>query len=89
MALGATRPRVVRLVMGEAAVLVLAGLILGIAGGLALTRIASSLLFGLDWRDPATFAGAAVLLGLVAALGSFLPAFRASRLDPLRVLRYE
>jgi predicted permease len=89
LALGSTRPQVIGLVMKEAAVLVAVGLGIGLAGSLALARFAASLLFGLQARDPLTFFAAALLLAAVAALGSFLPARRASRVDPMTALRYE
>ena len=87
MALGADRGGVIRLVLGRVAVLVSAGVIVG--GGLSLwaSRYAESLLFGLPPHDPATFAVAAVVLGLVGAAAAWLPARRASRIDPARVLR--
>jgi len=89
MALGSTRPQVIGLVLKEAAVLLVVGLGIGLAGSLALARFAASLLFGLQARDPLTFLAAALLLAAVAALGSFLPALRASRVDPMTALRYE
>jgi ABC-type antimicrobial peptide transport system permease subunit len=89
MALGSTRSQVIGLVMKEAALLVVIGLGIGLAGSLALARFAASLLFGLPARDPLTFFAAALLLAAVAALGSFLPALRASRVDPMTALRYE
>jgi predicted permease len=87
MALGADRRGVIRLVLGRVAVLVGLGVLAG--GGLSLwaSRYAESLLFGLPPRDPATFAAAAIVLGAVGALAGWLPARRASRLDPARVLR--
>jgi ABC-type antimicrobial peptide transport system permease subunit len=87
MALGAGRGRVLKLVMGEAGVLLVIGIAVGIAGSLALTKAAASLLFGLSAHDPGAFLGSTLLLGVVAALGSYLPARRASRLDPMDALR--
>jgi len=89
MALGASRQQVLSLVMKEAAILVAVGVAIGTACSLALARTAATLLFGLRADDPLTFTGAAVLLATVAALGSFLPARRASRLDPMIALRYD
>ncbi len=89
MALGATRSEVVGLIMKDAALLVLVGVVIGAIGSLALGRTAASLLFGLKPYDPVTLLAATLLLTAVAALGSYLPARRASRLDPMAALRYE
>jgi len=89
MALGADRRRVVGLVMKEAALLVAIGVGIGSVCAFAMARTAASLLYGLDARDPLTFLAAAILLAAVAALGSYLPARRASRLDPMVALRFE
>jgi putative ABC transport system permease protein len=89
MALGAGRGSVIGLVMKDAALLVMTGIAVGLVCGLALARTAASLLFGLSSYDALTFGGAALLLATVAALGSYLPAHRASRLDPMTALRYE
>jgi predicted permease len=87
MAVGADRGRVLRTVMGEGAALVLLSLLLG--GGVAVVgaRLLSGLLFGVQPLDPATFAGAAAALGAVALLAAFLPARRATRVDPIQALR--
>jgi putative ABC transport system permease protein len=87
MALGADAPRVVRLVLGRAALLIGAGVVIGGALSLWAVRFIGSLLFGLEPRDPATFVGAAVALSLIGALAAWLPARRASHIDPARVLR--
>jgi putative ABC transport system permease protein len=89
LALGAQRSEVMRLVMEQGARVALMGLGIGIAGALALTRLMSSLLFGVTATDPFTFAAVAILLTLVALAASFLPARRATRVDPMVVLRYE
>jgi ABC-type antimicrobial peptide transport system permease subunit len=89
MALGASRPQIVGLVMKEAALLLVIGVATGVAGSLVFARTAGKLLFGLTARDPLTFLAAAVLLAAAAALGSYLPAQRASRLDPMTALRDE
>ena len=89
MALGAARSDVVRMVMREAGLLLVAGVFVGIALAIAAARTASTLLFGLHPGDPATLAMAAGGLGLVAMLASYLPALRASRLQPTEALREE
>jgi ABC-type antimicrobial peptide transport system permease subunit len=89
MALGADRPRVITLVMKEAALMLVIGVLIGIAGAVALTRAGESLLFGLSAQDPASYTAAIVLLGAITVLGSFVPALRASRVDPMVALRCE
>ncbi|MGH9141338.1 MAG: ABC transporter permease [Vicinamibacterales bacterium] len=89
MALGAGRSDVVRMVMREAGLLLIAGVVIGTALAIAAARAAATLLFGLHPGDPATIAMAAGGLGLVAMLASYLPALRASRLQPTEALREE
>jgi ABC-type antimicrobial peptide transport system permease subunit len=87
MALGAAPSAAVRLVLQRAAVLVAIGVAAGAAMALWAVRFATPLLFGLRPRDPATLVGAAVVLASIASLASWIPAARASRIDPARVLR--
>jgi predicted permease len=89
MALGADRRAVLRMVLREAGVLLAAGVVVGLLLAVAAARAATSLLFGLQPGDPATLAIAAGGLGLVAMLASYLPALRASRLEPTEALREE
>jgi predicted permease len=89
MALGARRSDVLRMILGGGARLAAVGVAFGLAASLAITRLMSSLLFGVSATDPLTFAGVALLLALVALLASYLPARRATRVDPLVALRYE
>jgi predicted permease len=87
MALGASATTVQGMVVRQGAVLVLLGVAIGIAASLALTRALASLLFGVTPRDPVTLFGVAVSLALVAVAASYLPARRATRIDPLTALR--
>jgi putative ABC transport system permease protein len=87
MALGAQARHVLGLVLGQSMRLTLGGLALGLCGALALTRVLESLLYGVKPTDPVTFAGAAALLGVVALLACLLPAWRATKVDPLIALR--
>jgi putative ABC transport system permease protein len=89
MALGAEQGLVLRMVLGEVALLVGVGLAAGLGAALASTRLLASFLYGLSPADPVTLALAAVLLAAVAALAGYLPARRASRLDPMVALREE
>jgi predicted permease len=89
MALGAGRGHVLRLFIGEGMRLVLLGLVIGLGGAFALTRLLSSLLFGVSTTDIATFVFVAVGLTLVGVFACYLPARRATRVDPLIALRYE
>jgi len=89
MALGASRHDVIAMVMREAGLLLFAGVLVGTVLAVAAARTAATLLFGLHPGDPATLAMAAGGLGLVAMLASYLPALRASRLEPTEALREE
>jgi ABC-type antimicrobial peptide transport system permease subunit len=79
----------VKMVMREAAVLLSAGVVAGLVLAIVAARAATTLLFGLQPGDPATLALSAAGLGVVAMLASYLPALRASRLEPTEALRYE
>jgi putative ABC transport system permease protein len=89
MALGAEQSRVLRMVLGEVGVLVFIGLAIGIAAALATTRFVQSFLYGLTPNDPWVLSSAAAVLALVAVVAGYLPARRASRLDPMTALREE
>jgi putative ABC transport system permease protein len=89
IALGARRADVMRLVLGHGFKLVLAGIALGSLAALIATRGLTSLLFATAPTDPLTYAGVATLLTLVALLASYIPARRATKVDPIRALRTE
>jgi putative ABC transport system permease protein len=78
-----------RLILREAGRMVIGGLLIGLAGALVLGRFIESQLFGIRAADPALFAASAALLALVALVAALLPAWRASRVDPLSALKYE
>ena len=89
VALGAQRVNVLSLVVGQGLKLAVTGSAVGLVGALAVTRLVSRLLYGINPIDPVTFAGVSMLLAVVAMLASWLPARRAAKVDPMEALRYE
>jgi predicted permease len=89
LSLGASRANVLRLVVRQGMVLALAGSAAGMAGALLLSRLMTNMLYGVRPTDPLIFAGVAIVLGLVALVATYLPARRATRIDPMVALRYE
>jgi ABC-type antimicrobial peptide transport system permease subunit len=89
MALGAQRRDVLRLILGEGTRLAVAGIGIGLAASLALTRLMSSMLFGVSATDPLTFLLVGLVLTAVACVACSIPALRATRVDPMVALRYE
>ena len=89
LALGAQPSDILTNVVGRGLALALAGVMIGLAAAVALTRLLESLLFGVRARDPLTFVAVSVILLLVASAACFIPARRAMRIDPITALRYE
>ncbi|HXJ93216.1 MAG TPA: FtsX-like permease family protein, partial [Terriglobia bacterium] len=89
IALGAGRPDLLRMVLGEGLRIALVGVVVGLAGAWALSRFVSSLLYGVRPNDPLTFAAVPLVLILVALLACYIPARRATQVDPMVALRYE
>ncbi|HET7287236.1 MAG TPA: FtsX-like permease family protein, partial [Pyrinomonadaceae bacterium] len=89
LALGAQSRDVLIMIIKQGSKLIVVGLIIGLAGAFAATRVIASLLFGVTTKDPFTFIAAAVLLAIVALLACYIPAWRATKVDPLEALRYE
>ena len=89
MALGAAQPEVIKLVLRQGLELTLAGLGIGLLGALGLTRLLSGMLYEVRPTDPLTFAGVALLLTVISLLANYIPARRATKVDPIVALRYE
>jgi putative ABC transport system permease protein len=89
LAIGAQRRDVLRLVLRDGAKLTLLGIAIGIIAALALTRLMASLLFEVTPTDPTTFAAVAILLAIAAFAACYIPARRATRVDPMVALRYD
>ena len=89
MALGADRAQVLRMILRESALLVAAGVAVGLPVALAAARLISGQLYGLKPADPSTIAGAIFLIAAVGALAGYIPARRATKVDPMVALRYE
>jgi predicted permease len=89
MALGASQGHILRKVIGQGTFLTIIGIVIGLAAALALTRFITSYLFGVSALDPPTFVAIAALLTVIALAACYLPARRASKVDPMTALRYE
>ena len=89
LALGAQSRDVLLMIIKQGSKLIIVGLAIGLVGAYAATRVIASLLFGVTTKDPFTFVAAAVLLAIVALLACYVPAWRATKVDPLEALRYE
>jgi ABC-type antimicrobial peptide transport system permease subunit len=89
MALGATPAQVLRMVVGDGLKPIILGVAIGLAAAVALSRVVASLIYGVRPTDPLTFSVVALLLIVVGVLASILPAYRATRVEPIRILREE
>jgi ABC-type antimicrobial peptide transport system permease subunit len=89
MVFGAPRASILNLVVGEGLRLSAVGILIGLVGALTITRVMASLLVGVTPTDPVTFAAIVALFGIIAATASWIPARRASRLDPMSAIREE
>jgi putative ABC transport system permease protein len=89
LSLGATQSDILRLVLGRATVLIGVGLCLGLLGSVFLVRLIAKLLYGITPLDPLTFLAVSILLSAVALSASYIPARRATRVDPIVALRSE
>jgi putative ABC transport system permease protein len=89
LALGAQARDVLLMIVKQGGTLIFVGLVIGLAGAYALTRLIASLLFGVTAKDPFTFGAVAVLLAIVALLACYVPALRATKVDPMEALRHE
>jgi putative ABC transport system permease protein len=89
LALGAQSRDVLLMIVKQGLSLIGLGILIGLAGAFALTRLIASLLFGVTAKDPFTFAAVVVLLAVVALLACYVPAWRATKVDPMEALRYE
>ena len=89
IALGAERHHVFRMVLRDGAKMAAVGIVIGLVASFALARLIAKMLFGISTYDPFTLTGVVVLLGSVALIASYLPARRASRIDPMIALKYE
>jgi ABC-type antimicrobial peptide transport system permease subunit len=89
MALGAQKADVLRLILSDGIILTITGVVLGLAASFAVTRILKNQLYGVEATDPVTFAVVSAILAVVATAASYIPARRATRVDPMVALRHE
>ncbi|HEX5437237.1 MAG TPA: FtsX-like permease family protein, partial [Gemmatimonadaceae bacterium] len=89
VALGASTGNVLRIIVRQGMMLAIGGIVIGVVGGLLLTRVLASLLYGVSATDPFTFAFVALVLAAVALLATYLPARRAAGIDPIIAMKAE
>jgi putative ABC transport system permease protein len=89
LALGAQSRDVLLMIVKQGSLLIGLGLVIGLSGAFALTRLIASMLFGVTAKDPLTFTAVGALLAAVALLACYVPAWRATKVDPMEALRYE
>ena len=89
MALGAPRGQVLKMVVLEGMTVGAVGVVSGVIAALAISRVLSSLVFGVEVRDPLTYTGVAIVLAMIAFIACVIPALKASRVDPIVALRYD
>jgi ABC-type antimicrobial peptide transport system permease subunit len=89
MSLGAQRRNVLQLVLRQGLIMTAAGLALGLAGAFSLTRVMATILYGIGANDSRTFGWSALLLAVVALLASYVPAHRATLIDPVKALHHD
>jgi ABC-type antimicrobial peptide transport system permease subunit len=89
MALGAGTPDILRLILGRSARLIVAGTAIGLVAAFGFSRFMASMLYGISPKDPVTFASVTLVLLLVAVAACYIPARRATKVDPIIALRYE
>jgi putative ABC transport system permease protein len=89
MAMGAQRLDILKLIMSQGVFLIVLGIVIGLLGAYALTKVLASMLFGVSATEPGAFASIAVVLGVIALLACYMPARRATKIEPVEALRYE
>jgi putative ABC transport system permease protein len=89
MAMGAQRLDILKLIMSQGVFLIVLGIVIGLLGAYALTKVLASMLFGVSATEPGAFASIAIVLGVIALLACYMPARRATKIQPVEALRYE
>jgi len=87
--MGAQRLDILKLIMSQGVLLIVLGIVIGLLGAYALTKVLASMLFGVSATEPGAFASIAIVLGVIALLACYMPARRATKIEPVEALRYE